>query len=278
MQQADRSDYERINSSVKNYRATTAATNEADMHDNSLMNTQDADIRAMRLAWNRRSLIGRRNRLLLLLAASTGVKASKLLTLQLWQVTFFATQPAFPETSVRQDFPLRVLTNSLGFYSDETCQRVVVIPKAIRALAVGYMRTFGHVEDRSSYLFPAIRKNESVAAKNPLTIKDAHKILKGIRASSVVQDHYDWDIIRHIAVAKMLASGCSVQEIQHQAIFKDPKSIKSIAAKHGLPWRSDPSFRAPGVMGLDYRDSVLSRNTGWYPEHLYHWSERHRTR
>lgn len=235
----------------------------------SLLSVQDRDIQALIKESGDSSIRGRRNRVLLALAWSTGLSISNLLKLQLWQMTYFVHQVDTFGTSTRFWFSDRIIGHNFGFYFDRTFEAIVPIPKPLRPMTYRYLEIFEDGYDPEHYVFPVMRKNDRMMKTEPLTTRDAHKILVELRKPMSNAAKLDWHKIRQVAVARMLVLGMSIQEIQHQTGYTDPKSIKNIASTYGIDWTSDPSFQPSGIVGLDYEGSIVSRNKDWYPMHLF---------
>ncbi|MDX8347401.1 hypothetical protein SLH49_05315 [Cognatiyoonia sp. IB215446] len=160
---------------------------------------------------------------------------------------------------------------SIGLYWDESYQRLTPIPRSIYRMLRGYISSFEELEDRSSFVFPVIRKNGRVEYDRALTVKDAHKILREMQIRANPGTHFDWNKIRQLAVAGMLGRKLPVQQIQHLTRFKDPKSIKNIAKTYGYRFESTPTFEPRRFVGLDFPDGILKENTYCYPQELYEY-------
>lgn len=236
---------------------------------------QEIDIMSLSKACNPRKISGRRNRLLLRLASTTGLPIGSIVQLRLWQLTYFFEL----EANDLRRYPRRVDNvgtrprpyTSIGLYVDDSFQRLIPIPRSVYKILRGYVGAFEGLDERSSFVFPVIRKNGRTEHGRALTVKDAHKILLEIQTKANAVTHFDWNKIRQIAVAGMLAKRMSIQEIQHVTRFKDPKSIKSIADMFGYGFESFPSFEPGRFVGLDFPKGVLKENIYWYPQELYEY-------
>ncbi len=197
--------------------------------------------------------------------------------LQLWQLTyfFFLDKNDTARTPQRLDRVLEhpVPYTPIGFYADDDYRRIIPVPRPIWKILKGYVGLFEDVEDRSSYLFPVIRKNNNIAYEIGLSVKDAHKILRRLQSRAKTNIHFDWNKLRQIAVARMLRQRQSIQQIQYNTGYLDPKSIKNIAGKYQYGVISTPSFQPRRFVGLDFPGTALRENAYWYPPELYEFPE-----
>mgnify|MGYP000386217763 CR=1 FL=1 len=237
---------------------------------------QERDILCLSKACNARKISGRRNRLLLRLASATGLPIASIVQLRFWQLTYFFEL----EANDLRRYPRRVDNvasrpkpyTSIGLYWDDSFQRLIPIPRSVYKILRGYVGAFEELDERSSFVFPVIRKNGRIEYGRALTVKDAHKILREMQTKANAVTHFDWNKIRQIAVAGMLAKRMSIQEIQHVTRFKDPKSIKGIAEMFGYDFESKPLFEPRRFVGLDFPEGVLKENLFWYPQELYEYA------
>lgn len=217
---------------------------------------QESGLLKLAHACDARYISGRRDRGLLLLALGTGLPIGRLVSLRLWQLTYFfefrlgCDHEKYPKRSGRVGRRPAPYTQ-IGVYSDDSFERLLPIPRSIYKVLRGYVTAFREHEDRSHYLFPVIRKNSSIVHGRHLTVRDAHKLLRRMIDASACGRHYDWHTIRQIAVAKYLHKNLSIQEIMARTGYRDPKSVRDIAKLYGMVARSDPSFAPPRYVGLD---------------------------
>lgn len=157
----------------------------------------------------------------------------------------------------------------ISVYWDDAFDRLLPVPRSIHKMLRGYADIFADHEDRSDYLFPAIRKNGNIAHGTHLTVRDAHKILRRMRDGATCGFHHDWNTIRQAAVARLLTEGASIQDILARTGYRTPRSVRDIAKMYGLTARSDPSFTPPRYVGVDFPASFTGTNFRWYPFELY---------
>ncbi|MEP1535509.1 MAG: tyrosine-type recombinase/integrase [Paracoccaceae bacterium] len=237
---------------------------------------QEIDILSLSKACNARKTSGRRNRLLLRLASTTGLPIGNIVRLRLWQLTYFfelehGDVHRYPQRAGNIGTRPRPYT-SIGLYLDDSFQRLVPIPASIYKILRGYLGTLEEQDERTGFVFPVIRKNDRIEHDRTLTVRDAHKILREMQTKANTEAHFDWNKIRQIAVAGMLSQRLSLQEIRHRTHFKDLKSIKDTAKKYGYDFESIPSFSPKRFVGLDFLDGVLKENLYWYPQELYEYA------
>ena len=240
---------------------------------NPLLARQEAAITALAESCNTRNVPGRRNRLLLMLVATTGLPIGFAVQIRLWQLTYFFKLLRDERYPGRVDrFGDRPWPNALiGLYRDSSFDQLLPVPPSIYKMLRGYAATFADHEDRSDYLFPAIRRNGSVAHTRHLTVRDAHKVLRQMRDAAACDYHHDWNTIRQAAVARLLTEDVSIQAIMARTGYRDPKSVRDIASLYGLSAHSDSSFTPPRYIGVDFRNSFLGENAYWYPADLYEY-------
>jgi len=95
--------------------------------------------------------------------------------------------------------------------------------------------------------------------------------LRLLQSRAKTNIHFDWNKLRQIAVARMLRQRQSVQQIQYNTGYQDPKSIKSIAGKYRYSVISTPSFQPSRFVGLDFPGTALTENAYWCPQELYEY-------
>ncbi len=237
---------------------------------------QEIDIMSLSKACNPRKISGRRNRLLLRLASTTGLPIGSIVQLRLWQLTYFfelehGDLHRYPQRAGNIGARPRPYT-SIGLYLDDSFQQLIPIPRSVYKVLRGYVGAFEELDERSSFVFPVIRKNGRIEHNRALTVKDAHKILQGMQTGATIVTHFDWNKIRQMAVAGMLEKKISIQKIQHVTRFKDLKSIKDTAKMYGRDFESIPSFAPKRFVGLDFPKGVLKENMYWYPQELYEYA------
>lgn len=242
---------------------------------NPLLSQQESAIEKLKESFNARKISGRRNRLLLMLAATSGLPINFVVEIELWQLTYFYelspnTRRGYPK---RQDDvgDMPISYTPLGLYWDANYDRLIPISRSIYKMLRGYAAAFSDHEERSDYLFPVIRKNGNIDHSKHLTVRDAHKILKGAQEATNCGFHHNWHTIRHAAVARLLMQKASIQNILARTDYQDPKSIKDIARSYGLIAKSNPSFTPPRYVGLDFSDSLFRKNVDWYLPELYEY-------
>jgi len=120
-------------------------------------------------ACNERTISDHRDRLLIHLAASTGLQIGFLSKLRLWQLTYFFFLDKNDTARTPQRFDLDsehpAPYTRIGFYADDDYRRITPVPRPVWKILKGYAGLFEDVEDRSSYLFPVIRKKTTLRTK-----------------------------------------------------------------------------------------------------------------
>jgi len=133
------------------------------------LDDQENDILKLVKACNERTISGRRDRLLIRLAASTGLQIGFLSKLKLWQLTyfFFLDKNDTARTPQRLDLVSEhpAPYTRIGFYADDGYRRIIPVPRPVWKILKGYVGLFEDVEDRSRYLFPVICKTTTLHAK-----------------------------------------------------------------------------------------------------------------
>lgn len=237
------------------------------------LSDQIVDLTRLARACDARSLSGRRDRLLLRMASESGLSLDFLTGLRLWQLTYcFAvdrndTYP-YPMRSDRVGVSPKPYT-PIGVYADNTFSKIIPFRSSLLRVLRYYLASFADLEDRDSFLFPVIRKNDSPKYNASITPRDAHKILKRLQSKVDCTSHFDWHVLRQVAVRRYLRDGLSLQEVRFLADYRDIKSVKMIAKNYDSGFNTKPKFRPPRLIGLDFPESVISANVYCYPQELY---------
>lgn len=240
---------------------------------NPLLLRQEAAILALAKTCDARKVSGRRDRLLLMLVAATGLPIGFAVQARLWQLTYFfrpsrdERYPGRVDRVGERPWPYA----QIGLYWDHSFDRLFPVPPSIYKMLRGYVAMFADHEERSDYLFPVIRKNGNIAQDRHLTVRDAHKVLRRMRDAAACDFRHDWNTIRQAAVARLLIEKESIQDIMARTGYRDPKSLRDIARKYGMTARSDPSFTPPRYVGVDFPESFLGGNVYWYPPDIYEY-------
>lgn len=118
---------------------------------NPLLLRQEAAISALAETCNTRNISGRRDRLLLMLVAATGVPIGFAVRIRLWQLTYFFKPSPDERYPGRVDrFGDRPWPNALiGLYRDSSFDRLLPVPPSIYKMLRGYAAMFADHKERS---------------------------------------------------------------------------------------------------------------------------------
>lgn len=237
------------------------------------LSDQIVDLTRLARACDARRLSGRRDRLLLRMASESGLSLGFLTGLRLWQLTYcFAVDSndayPYPMRSDRVGVSPKPYT-SIGVYADSTFSQIIPLPRSLLRVLRYYLVSFAGLEDRDSFLFPVIRKSDRPKHNASIMPRDAHKILKHLQTKVDCTFHFDWHVLRQVAVRRYLRDGLSLQEVRFLTDYRDIKSVKMIAKDYEPSFNMNPKFRPPRLIGLDFPESVLSANVYCYPQELY---------
>jgi len=237
------------------------------------LSDQIDDLTRLARACDARGLSGRRDRLLLRMASESGLSMGFLTGLRLWQLTYCFEVDSndaypYPMRSDRVGVSPKPYT-PIGVYADSTFSQIIPLPRSLLRVLRYYLAYFADLENRDSFLFPEVRKNDRPKYSAPITPRGAYKILKRLQAKIDCTSHLDWHVIRRVAVRRYLRDGLSLQEVRFLAGYRDIKSVKMITKDYEPSFNTKAKFWPPRLIGLDFPESVISANVYWYPQELY---------
>ena len=155
----------------------------------------------------------RRDRLLLCLAPQSGLFLGFLTGPRLWQRNYyFAVE--------RNDtFPYPLRSDRVGdtpkpytpIDADSTFSKIVPFRRSLPRLLRFHLASFADLEDRDSFLYPVIRKNDHPRHNASIMPRDAHKILKHLQAKVGCTGNIGWHVLRQVAVRRCLREGLPLQ-------------------------------------------------------------------